>query len=75
MSIYDVRKSILEPGTIVVTLYRNARFLIGKTSIIPFREDMKDSNGVTLFLDYNDNITGGQISKYDSDNGIQCIVF
>ena len=77
-NILDVRKSILEKDTIIVDIYdvsNKIPHLIGKTSIKPFKKEMEKANNVSLFLDQNYNITGGQIGLYDAENGLHVMMF
>ena len=43
--------------------------------IKPFLNEINNSNNVILFIDQNDNINSGQISKYTHEKGIHVIMF
>lgn len=74
INLLTVRKSILEKGSVIVDIYKNSHFQF-KTSIFPFMPDMKNANNIILFVDNENNITGGQIGKYDIKNGLRTILF
>lgn len=46
-----------------------------RTTIYPFKTEMKKANNVILICDCNYNIRHGQISTFDPDNGMQTILF
>lgn len=80
INILDIKSSILTPGSIIADLYdishQGYTHLIGRTSITPYREEMKkDVNNIILFLDSDNNITGGQIGKYNWNNGLHIVEF
>ena len=74
MHISEIKSTIFEKGSVITELYKNG-YQVGKTSIKPFKEEMKQSNNIILFLDNENNIIGGQIGKYTYEKGLHVIMF
>lgn len=79
LKLLDIKSNVFEMGSKTAEIYKynshNIPFLQGKISIIPFKKEMENANNIILFIDNNDNITGGQIGSYNIENGLQCILF
>ena len=78
MNISEVTQDIFTKGSVIASLHDTSGkipHLIGKTMIKPFKTEMKNANNIELFLDANNNITGGQIGLYTEEKGIHIIMF
>ena len=79
INIMDVRTDCVTTQGVFADLYNVVGaipYLIGRTYIRPYRDEMKkDVNNITLFLDADNNIFSGQICKYNWNKGLHIVEF
>lgn len=78
-NIFEVKTDVFYPNSEIAQLYytdsKGIPHQNEKCFIIPFITEIKHANNIILFLDNDNNITGGQIGKYDIENGLHCFLF
>jgi hypothetical protein len=77
MNLLNITCHVLDfiEGSQVAEIYQNSHFKF-KTLIKPFHNEMLNNvNNIILFVDNDYNITGGQIGKYDIENGLRVVMF
>lgn len=73
MTLDNAAVDVFTPKSLIATVYRDARFLEGKSFVKNITTYPNEHiTGISIFIDYDRNITGGQLSTYTPDEGIKC---
>lgn len=43
--------------------------------VYPYRKELQIANNTFIFIDSDENITGGQVGHYDEENGLHTVFF
>jgi len=72
----EIIRSVFDKGFVIAEIYKSGEgHFLFKTMIEPFMEEMKNANNIILFVDEENNVTGGQIGLYSSLEGLKTILF
>ncbi len=63
------------PATICYDDSNGIQHSIINQYIYPYRKELKGANNAVLFVDSDENITGGQCGRYDYENGSHVVFF
>jgi hypothetical protein len=70
----EIKTNILDRGSVSANIFKGRHFFC-RVRIKPFKAEMVNSNNIVLFVDSDLRITGGQIGKYDLEEGLRVILF
>lgn len=63
------------PATICYDDSKGMQHSIINQYIYPYRKELEGANNAVIFIDSDENITGGQAGRYDQENGSHVVFF